>query len=103
MSIAVLMAALVVVPAAVTWARIPSGFGTPASPPAEDPPDAAPVSARTAAGDPWSGFATSASSSLSSAEATAGGMSDEPGTGIALGLGILGVGIAGLTGAFLVR
>ena len=68
---------------------------------AAKPAAKAAVSPRTATADLWSGLAASSSSPISAAEASSG-KSGGLGSGVILGLAIVGLGIAGLAGAFVV-
>jgi hypothetical protein len=57
---------------------------------------------RSATGDLWSGVRSAATSPIAAAEASAGGQTGGLSTSVVAGMAILGLGLAGLTGAFLV-
>jgi len=57
---------------------------------------------RSATADLWSGVKSATTSPITAAEASAGGQSTGMATSVIAGLAILGLGIAGLTGTFLI-
>jgi hypothetical protein len=68
---------------------------------AQAPATAPAASKRSATGDLWSGVSSLGRSPLAAAEATSGASSGGLGASVVAGMLILGVGLAGLTGAFL--